>query len=71
MNEMAVTADHLIVIGKGKLIADCSTQEFIERSSERSVLVRSPDAGTLADLITAEGGKAAAAGSPRTGRRTR
>jgi ABC-2 type transport system ATP-binding protein len=57
MNEMAVTADHLIVIGKGRLIADCSTQEFIERSSDRSVLVRSPEAGTLADLITAEGGK--------------
>jgi ABC-2 type transport system ATP-binding protein len=57
MNEMAVTADHLIVIGKGKLIADCSTQEFIERSSERSVLVRSPDADTLAGLITAAGGK--------------
>src|SRR6266700_4322272 len=58
MNEMAVTADHLIVIGRGKLIADCSTQEFIERSSERSVLVRSPDAGKLAGLITAEGGTA-------------
>ena len=58
MNEMAVTADHLIVIGKGKLIADCTTQEFIERSSERSVLVRSPQAGALAGLIAAEGGKA-------------
>jgi ABC-2 type transport system ATP-binding protein len=58
MNEMAVTADHLIVIGRGKLIADCSTQEFIERSSEKSVLVRSPDATRLADLIAAEGGKA-------------
>jgi ABC-2 type transport system ATP-binding protein len=58
MNEMAVTADHLIVIGKGKLIADSTTQEFIERSSEKSVLVRSPDAGALADLIAAEGGKA-------------
>jgi ABC-2 type transport system ATP-binding protein len=57
MNEMAVTADHLIVIGRGKLIADCSTREFIERSSEKSVLVRSPDAFTLGDLITAEGGK--------------
>jgi ABC-2 type transport system ATP-binding protein len=56
MSEMAVTADHLIVIGKGRLIADCGTQEFIERSSERSVLVRSPDAGRLAGLITAEGG---------------
>jgi len=60
MNEMAVTADHLIVIGKGKLIADCSTREFISRSSEKSVLVRSPDANRLADLIAAEGGKALA-----------
>ena len=56
MNEMAVTADHLIVIGRGRLIADCPTQEFIERSSERSVLVRSPQADTLAGLITAQGG---------------
>jgi ABC-2 type transport system ATP-binding protein len=61
MNEMAVTADHLIVIGRGKLIADCSTQEFISRSSERSVLVRSPDAATLSGLIGAEGGKVTAA----------
>jgi len=60
MNEMAVTADHLIVIGRGKLIADCSTREFITRSSEKSVLVRSPDADRLADLIAAEGGKAIA-----------
>ncbi len=59
MNEMAVTADHLIVIGRGKLIADTSTQDFIQRSSEKYVLVRSPDAARLADLITAEGGKAA------------
>jgi ABC-2 type transport system ATP-binding protein len=58
MNEMAVTADHLIVIGRGRLIAASSTQEFIERSSEKSVLVRSPDAARLADLIAADGGKA-------------
>jgi ABC-2 type transport system ATP-binding protein len=58
MNEMAVTADHLIVIGRGRLIADCSTAEFISRSSEKSVLVRSPEAGALAGLIAAEGGKA-------------
>jgi ABC-2 type transport system ATP-binding protein len=56
MNEMAVTADHLIVIGKGRLIADCPTQEFIERSSERSVLVRSPQADRLGELITTGGG---------------
>jgi ABC-2 type transport system ATP-binding protein len=58
MNEMAVTADHLIVIGRGKLIADCSTQEFIERSSEKFVLVRSPQAARLADLVAGAGGKA-------------
>jgi len=59
MSEMSVTADHLIVIGAGRLIADCSTQEFIERGSERSVLVRSPDAARLAGLITAAGGQLA------------
>jgi ABC-2 type transport system ATP-binding protein len=56
MNEMAVTAEHLIVIGRGKVIADCSTKEFIERSSEKSVLVRSPDAIRLGDLLSKEGG---------------
>ena len=58
MNEMAVTADHLIVIGRGRLIAASSTQDFIERSSERSVLVRSPDAARLAELVNEAGGKA-------------
>ncbi|HEX6472459.1 MAG TPA: ATP-binding cassette domain-containing protein [Streptosporangiaceae bacterium] len=57
MNEMAVTADHLIVIGRGRLVADCSTEEFIERSTEQSVLVRSPDADRLAEAVAIEGGK--------------
>jgi ABC-2 type transport system ATP-binding protein len=56
MSEMAVTADHLVVIGRGTLIADCSTQDFIQRSSERSVLVRAPDRARLRELITSEGG---------------
>jgi ABC-2 type transport system ATP-binding protein len=56
MNEMAVTADHLIVIGRGKLIADSATQDVIARSSGESVRVRTPDADRLAALITAEGG---------------
>jgi ABC-2 type transport system ATP-binding protein len=60
MSEMAVTADHLIVIGKGRLIADCPTQEFIARSSERSVLVRSPQADKLSGLIATEGGAVSA-----------
>jgi ABC-2 type transport system ATP-binding protein len=57
MNEMAVTADHLIVIGRGRLIADCTTAEFIERSSEKSVLVRSPDAAVLGELLAKAGGQ--------------
>jgi ABC-2 type transport system ATP-binding protein len=57
MNEMAVTADHLIVIGRGKLLADCSTQEFIARSSDKSVLVRTPDPARLTELIASAGGK--------------
>ena len=56
MSEMSVTADHLIVIGRGTLIADCSTQDFIQRSSERSVLVRTPDHARLRELIIDEGG---------------
>jgi ABC-2 type transport system ATP-binding protein len=67
MSEMAVTAEHLIVIGRGKLIADSSTQEFIERSSEQSVLVRTPDADRLRELITAEGGHVQAAESSAEG----
>jgi ABC-2 type transport system ATP-binding protein len=55
MSEIAVTADHLIVIGKGRLIADSSTAAFIEQSSEGSVLVRSPDARALAPLLERQG----------------
>ena len=56
MSEMAVTADHLVVIGRGTLIANCSTEEVIQQSSERSVFVRTPDSARLRELITAEGG---------------
>jgi ABC-2 type transport system ATP-binding protein len=59
MSEMSVTADHLIVIGRGQLIADCSTTEFIQHSSERSVLVRTPDRERLRALLAAEGGTVA------------
>jgi ABC-2 type transport system ATP-binding protein len=56
VNEMALTAEHLIVIGRGRLLADCATKEFLARSLKRSVLVRSPDAARLTELMTAEGG---------------
>jgi ABC-2 type transport system ATP-binding protein len=58
MNEMAVTADHLIVIGRGRLLADAATDEVIARGSGQSVLVRTPDPGRLTELITADGGHA-------------
>jgi ABC-2 type transport system ATP-binding protein len=58
MNEMAVTADHLIVIGRGRLLADAATEEVIARSSGQTVRVRTPDPDRLSALITAEGGKA-------------
>jgi len=51
MSEMALTADHLIVIGRGRLIADLSVDEFIRRHSRRIVRVRSPDATELAALL--------------------
>jgi ABC-2 type transport system ATP-binding protein len=57
MNEMAVTADDLIVIGRGKLITEASTEDVIARSTDKSVRVRTPDADRLAELITAAGGK--------------
>ncbi len=50
LSEMALTADHLIVIGRGRLIAEASTAEFIARSTKTSVRVRSPQ---MDDLRTA------------------
>jgi ABC-2 type transport system ATP-binding protein len=60
---MAVTADHLIVIGRGKLITEASTEDVIARSTDKSVRVRTPDPDRLAELITAAGGKAVPGGT--------
>jgi ABC-2 type transport system ATP-binding protein len=51
MSEMALTAEHLVVVGRGKLIADVSVAEFIEQAAHDSVLVRSPRAVELHDLL--------------------
>ncbi len=51
MSEMAMTAEHLIVIGRGELIADTSVAQFIRRASANTVRVRSPQAARLRDLI--------------------
>jgi ABC-2 type transport system ATP-binding protein len=51
MSEMALTADHLIVIGRGRKIADTSTAEFVRQASGNVVRVRSPQATQLAALL--------------------
>jgi len=55
MSEMAQTADHVIVIGRGRLIADTSVQELVRRGSGGQVRVRSPKADRLAALLRAKG----------------
>ena len=67
MNEMAVTADYLIVIGRGRLITESTTDEVISRSADKSVRVRTPDRERLTQLITEAGGKVTAGGPPRPG----
>ena len=55
MSEMAQTADHLVVIGRGRLIADTSMSDFLHASGEGTVLVRTPDPGTFALRLTDAG----------------
>ena len=47
MSEMALTADHVIVIGRGRLLADSPTSELIRSASSNRVMVRTPDASRL------------------------
>ena len=51
MSEMALTADHLIVIGRGRLIADTSVDEFVTKASGRRVRVRTPEASRLREVL--------------------
>ncbi|GAA3964078.1 ABC transporter ATP-binding protein [Gordonia caeni] len=55
MSEMALTADHLLVIGRGRLLADCSTQDFIDQHATSYVRVRSPQAEALDRLLADHG----------------
>jgi ABC-2 type transport system ATP-binding protein len=63
MSEMENTADHLIVIGRGSLLADCTMEEFIARSSGQTVRVRTPQPDLLAKAVS-EVGAGAAPSSP-------
>ncbi len=55
MSEMENTADHLLVIGRGRLIADCAVAEFIAANSQQTVRVRTPQPDMLAKLVAAAG----------------
>ena len=55
MSEMAQTADHLIVIGRGRIIADAGTDEFINRHTAPSVRVRAVEQTDLAEALTRRG----------------
>jgi ABC-2 type transport system ATP-binding protein len=51
MSEMAQTASRLVVVGRGRLIADTTVEEFIGRASGQSVTVRTPEAARLRELL--------------------
>ncbi|MFI0449460.1 ABC transporter ATP-binding protein [Actinomadura sp. 6N118] len=55
MSEMEYTADHMIVIARGELVADCSTTELMERSSQRYIRVRTPEPARLSAVLTEAG----------------
>jgi ABC-2 type transport system ATP-binding protein len=59
MSEMALTAQHLIVIGRGRLLADTSTANFINQNSAGGVRVRTPQVEAMLDAIALAGGHVA------------
>jgi ABC-2 type transport system ATP-binding protein len=60
MSEMALTADQLIVIGRGRLIADAAVSEFVRQGLRRDVVVRSASDGDLAGLLAVRGAEVTA-----------
>jgi ABC-2 type transport system ATP-binding protein len=58
MSEMALTADHLIIIGRGRLIADTNMADFITANAPGDILVRTPHRDRLADLLAHAGSAA-------------
>ena len=55
MSEMQLTADHLVVIGRGRLIADTPMDEFISHNSRPLTRVRTPDAARLCPALSRSG----------------
>jgi len=55
MSEVALTADHIVVIGKGRIIADAPVGDIVNGTQQRTVRVRTPHATQLAELLTRDG----------------
>ncbi|HET9731663.1 MAG TPA: ABC transporter ATP-binding protein [Acidimicrobiales bacterium] len=62
MSEMAMTADHIIVIGRGRLLADAPTSEIISNASAKQVRVRTPDTARLGAALAGRGAAVTPAG---------
>jgi ABC-2 type transport system ATP-binding protein len=57
LSEVSVTADHLVVIRAGRLVADCSTADLLDNGAPRSVVVVTPEADRLEEMVVADGGQ--------------
>ena len=62
MSEMAITADHVVVIGRGRLLADLPVQQLITQTSGGAVTVRTPDSASFAGVLVQAGAQVSAAG---------
>ncbi|GGO47183.1 ABC transporter ATP-binding protein [Streptomyces daqingensis] len=55
MSEMALTAEHLIVIGQGRLLADTTVEDFIARNSRSYIHIRTPEPERMRDVLAGDG----------------
>jgi ABC-2 type transport system ATP-binding protein len=55
MSEMALTAEHLVVIGRGRLLADTTVERFIADNSKSYVRIATPEPARLREVLTGEG----------------
>jgi ABC-2 type transport system ATP-binding protein len=65
MSELQDTADHLIVIGKGRLLADISVEELIARATDGRVEIRTPDVPAAMNALANAGATAVSSGRDR------
>ncbi len=59
MSEMALTATHLVIVGRGRLLADTTVKELTATITDRPVTVRSPQAGALSEELLRRGARVA------------